>query len=723
MAGAGESALFRAALASHQAGRLDEAKAGYREILKLDPKNPDALHHLGIVFLQSGNFKAAVDWIDRSLARAPRQPVALSNLAFALVKLGHHRKAVHACNKALQLQPGSVASLVNRANAHLGLGEFTDAERDYLAALEADPDNAEYVFNLANALFAQGAFERAATAFERAMSLAPGMAEIPMNLGAAYLKLRRHGEALAQFDRAVAMRPDSARAWSNRGNALGQMHKRDEALASYRKAVELDPGLAETWSSLGITLRDLGRLDEAEASCRRVLELDPDHALAWSNLGSVLRDLGRIDEALDCFDKALARDPDYVDAHRNILLSLTYHPSVEPEKFFAAHRRFEAKHARPLYKNAVRHANARDPERRLKIGYLSADLRGHSVARTFMPILRNHDRDRFDVRLYAEVAQPDAVTQEMRELADGWRSTVGLDDRVVAEMIRDDGVDVLLSLAGRFDLNRPLVAAHRPAPVQISLFDAATSGMEAVDYLISDRTMTPRGTPERFTERVLCLPHYYLADMPDDLPPARPNMRPGVVFGSLNNPSKICDPVLDLWARLLARVPESRLILRYLNWFETPSIRERVKAALVRHGVDPARAVYPPQAATFVEHMALYDEIDVALDSFPFSGSTTTFDALAMGVPVVTLPGWSLISRWTAAMLRGVGLDEFAAATPEEYIEIAARIAGDAARRAELRTTLRARLSASTLCNGPRKTRQLERFYRAAWKKWCATGA
>jgi predicted O-linked N-acetylglucosamine transferase (SPINDLY family) len=311
----------------------------------------------------------------------------------------------------------------------------------------------------------------------------------------------------------------------------------------------------------------------------------------------------------------------------------------------------------------------------------------------------------------------------MRELAEGWRSTVGLDDRVVAEMIRDDGVDVLLSLAGRFDLNRPLVAAHRPAPVQISLFDAATSGMEAVDYLISDRTMTPRGTPERFTERVLCLPHYYLADMPDDLPPARPNMRPGVVFGSLNNPSKICDPVLDLWARLLARVPESRLILRYLNWFETPSIRERVKAALVRHGVDPARVVYPPQAATFVEHMALYDEIDVALDSFPFSGSTTTFDALAMGVPVVTLPGWSLISRWTAAMLRGVGLDEFAAATPEEYIEIAARIAGDAARRAELRTTLRARLSASTLCNGPRKTRQLERFYRAAWKKWCATGA
>jgi protein O-GlcNAc transferase len=723
MAGAGESVLFKAALASHQAGRLDEAKAGYREILKLNPKNPDALHHLGIVFLQTGNFKAAADWIERSLAHTPRQPVALANLAFALVKLGHYRKAVHACNKALQLQPGSVASLVNRANAYLGLGEFASAEQDYLAALAADPDNAEYVFNLANALFEHGAYERAAATFERALSLAPGMVEIPMNLGAAYMKLRRPEDALAQFDRVLATHPDSARAWSNRGNALNQMQKREDALASYRKAVELDPDLAETWSSLGITLRDLGRLDEAEASCRRVLELDPGHAIAQGNLGSVLRDLGRLDEALDSFEKALARDPGYVDAHRNILLSLTYHPAVDPEKFFAAHRRFEAKHARPLYKGAVRHANTRDPARRLKIGYLSADLRGHSVATSLLPLVRGHDRARFDVRFYAEVDAPDATTLAFQSVADGWRSTVGLDDRAVADMIQADGIDILVCLAGRFDRNRPLVAALRPTPVQISLYDAATSGMEAMDYLISDRTMTPRGTVERFTERLLCVPYLYLSEIPDGLPPVRPRPPGPVVFGSLNNPSKVGDRVLDLWARTLAQVPESRLVLRDRNLYEVPSLRARVTAAFERGGVDAARVDFPASAASFAEHMEQYNAIDVALDTFPFAGSTTTFDALVMGVPVVTLQGWNMMSRWTAAMLRGVGLDEFVAATPEEYIEIAARIAGDAARRAELRATLRARLSASTLCDGPRKTRQLERFYRAAWKKWCAAGA
>ncbi len=723
MAKADETSLFRAALANHQAGRLDAAKAGYHEILKLDPKNPDALHHLGIVFLQTGNFKAAIDWINKSLERAPRQPMALSNLAFALVRLGHHRKAVHACNKALQMQPGSVATLVNRANAYLGLGEFRNAEQDYLAVLEADPGNAEYVFNLGNALFEQGAFERAAATFERALSLSPGMAEIATNLGAAYLKLKRQEEALAQFDRVLAAHPDSARAWSNRGNALSQLQRREDALASYRKAVELDPGLAETWSSIGVTLRDLGRLDEAQAACRRVLELDPGHAVALGNLGSVLRDLGRIDEALECFEKALLADPGHVDAHRNILLSLTYHPSVDPEKFFAEHRRFEAKHARPLYRQAVRHANTRDLGRRLKIGYLSADLRGHSVARNLLPLVRAHDRSRFEIHFYGEVAIPDATTAAFQAAADGWQSTIGHDDRAVADRIRADGIDILVCLAGRFDLNRPLVAAHRPAPIQISLYDAATSGMEVMDYLISDRTMTPRGTAEKFAERVLCVPHFYIAEIPEGLPAVRPRTAGPVVFGSLNNPSKVSDRTLDLWALLLAQVPESRLLLRYLNWYEVPSLLARVAAAFERNGMDPARVDYPASAGSFVEHMEQYNGIDVALDTSPFSGSTTTFDALVMGVPVVALPGWNMMSRWTAAMLRGLKLEDLVASSPEEYLAIARRLADDAPRRAVLRETLRARVANSTLCAAPAKARQFERFYRAAWKKWCAAGA
>ena len=720
MAGAGESALFQAALANHQAGRLEEAKAGYREVLKLNPKSPDALHYLGVVFLQSGNFKAAVDQIERSLERTPRQPIALSNLATALVKLGLHRKAVHACNKALQLSPDSAATLVNRANAFCGLGEYEKAEHDYAAALALDPDNAEYRFNLGNALFEQRRFERAAVEFEHAASSAPGMIAVHQNLGATYLALGRAADAVGQFDQVIKASPDTARAWANRANALNLLQDRKEAVASYRKALALDPDLAEAWSSLGITLRDLGRLDEAEASCRRVLELQPGHAVATANLGSVLRDLGRTDEALECFERALTLDPHYVDAHRNILLSLTYRLPRDPEAFAAAHRRFETLHARPVYAHIRPHQNAPDPERRLRIGYLSADLRGHSVARSLLPLVRNHDRTRFDIRLYGEVAQPDATTMAFQAMAGGWRSTVAHDDRAVADMIREDGIDILLCLAGRFDLNRPLVAACRPAPIQISLFDAATSGLEVMDYLLSDRVMTPRRTAEKFTERLLCVPHLYVTDMPEDLPPVRPRTPGPVVFGSLNNPAKVSGSVLDLWARLLAQVPDSRLVLRYLDWYEAPSLRDRIAAAFGRHRVDPARVAYPASARSFAEHMDQYNGIDIALDTFPFSGSTTTFDALAMGVPVVTLPGWNMMSRWTAAMLAGVKLDDLVATTQDGFLAIACGLAADAPRRAILRETLRARLAASPLCDGPTKTRQFERLYRAVWRRWCA---
>ncbi len=713
-------ALFRNALEHHRSGRLDDARAGYESLLKLDPKHADALHHLGVVFLQTGDFRKAVDLISKSLDRAPRQPVALSNLAYALVKLGQHRKAVHACNKALQLSPNSAATLVNRANALSGLGEFENAERDYLAAIAVDPGNAEYRFNLGNALFEQHRFEQAAAEYEKAAALAPGMAVVHLNLGATYLALGRAQEAVGQFDRVLAANPDAATAWANRGNALNQMQDRPEAVASYRKALALDPSLAEAWSSLGITLRDLGRLDEAESSCRQVLALDPSHAVATGNLGSVLRDLGRTDEALECFERALALDPNYVDAHRNILLSLTYRPPADPEAFLAAHRRFEAMHARPRYAQARPHANAPDPGRRLRIGYLSADLRGHSVARNLLSLVRSHDRARFDIRLYGEVAQPDATTKAFQAAADGWRSTVGHDDRDVADMIRDDGIDILLCLAGRFDLNRPLVAAYRPAPIQFSLFDAATSGLEVMDYLLSDRTMTPRGTPEKFTERLLCIPHLYAADMPDDLPPIRPREPGPIRFGSLNNPAKLSDAALELWVRLLVQVPDSNLLLRYLDWYGAPSLRARIAAALARHGVDASRVIYPPSADSFAAHMDSYNGIDIALDTFPFSGSTTTFDALAMGVPVVTLPGWNMMSRWTAAMLAGVKLDDLVAKTPDDFLAIARGLAADAPRRAALRETLRARVASSSLCDGAAKARQFERFYRAAWRRWCA---
>ncbi len=264
-----------------------------------------------------------------------------------------------------------------------------------------------------------------------------------------------------------------------------------------------------------------------------------------------------------------------------------------------------------------------------------------------------------------------------------------------------------------------MVCAFRPAPVQISSHDVATSGLAAIDYLVSDSVLTPRGTPERFVERLLRLPRFYLAELPSVLPRILPRKGPPV-FGCFNNPAKASEPVLDLWARLLARLPGSTLVLRYLNWYEAETVRSRVHSALDRAGIDRSRVVFPAIAPSHLEHLEIYNEIDVALDTFPFSGSTTTFDALVMGVPVVTLPGWSMVSRWSATMLQGVGLESLIAESPEDYLDIAADIVADRDRLADLRSNLRARFAASPLCDARRRAGQVERLYRAVWRRWCA---
>ncbi len=397
-----------------------------------------------------------------------------------------------------------------------------------------------------------------------------------------------------------------------------------------------------------------------------------------------------------------------------------YSPARDPQAAFDVHRRFEDMLARPLYRKILPHRNQADPARRLRVGYLSSDLYSHPVARNLLPVIHGHDRAHVELYFYAEVDRPDTVTKVFQSLADGWRSTVGLDDEQVATLIRDDGIDILVCLAGRLDKNRPLVCAYKPAPIQISFHDAATSGLSVIDYLFSDRVLTPRNTTERFSERLLCLPNFYVAEIPGDLPPIEPRHGP-VVFGCLNNPSKITDDVLDLWGELLAATPDSRLLLRYKNLYETAGIRARVQSVLDRHGIAPARVSFPSAGMTTAEHLTLYNEIDIALDPFPYSGSTTTFEALLMGVPVVTLRGGTMLSLTSAAMLTSLKLTDLIAERREDYLAIARNLAADTSRRASLRTGLRALVARSALCDGAKKARQIERFFRVAWKRWCAS--
>lgn len=336
------------------------------------------------------------------------------------------------------------------------------------------------------------------------------------------------------------------------------------------------------------------------------------------------------------------------------------------------------------------------------------------MGRNLEPVLANRDRERFEVVLYADVAREDATSARLKALADRWESIAGLSDAAVADRVRGEGIDILVLLAGRFDRNRPLVASWRAAPVQVSFHDPGTSGLREMDYLIADRVLVPGKRPvERFTERVVRLPSFYvhapLAGLTIGEAPSRNLGR--VTFGSFNNPAKVGPGVLALWREVLDAVPGSQLRVRFKNWFSNTGLRDRFERAL-----GAGRVEFEGEEADLAGHLCSYNRVDVALDPFPFTGSTRTFEALWMGVPVVTLAGEAMAGRWSASMLRALGLGDLIAGTPEEYVRVAVGLAGDGSRRADLRRSLRARVAASPLCDGRARARQIERLYRALWK-------
>jgi predicted O-linked N-acetylglucosamine transferase (SPINDLY family) len=352
--------------------------------------------------------------------------------------------------------------------------------------------------------------------------------------------------------------------------------------------------------------------------------------------------------------------------------------------------------------------------RRLRVGYLSSDFRNHSVARSLLPLFDLADRARFEIAGYSLAAARDATTDRFARAADLWRDVAHRSDGDIARLVRADGLDILVHVAGHFDTNRLGVAVHRPAPVQASLFDAATSGLPEIDVLFADATQAPEGGPEWFAERIVRLPNLYLHAPIDEAPGivARPAGAP-VAFGSFSNPVKLNRAVLALWARLLAAAPGAALTLGHHRAFEDDAVRARVAADFAAAGGNPARLVFRPLATDAASHLSAYAGIDVALDTFPFNGSTSTFEALWMGVPVVTLAGTNVMGRWSAAILRHVGLCDLVAADGDGYVKTALQLANDRARLAGLRTALRDRLAHSCLCDGPGWVRRIERVYRA----------
>ena len=679
--------VLAAGVAHHQAGRLAEAEACYRRVLAAQPNHADALNMLGALAHQVGRSDVAVDLIRRAIEISGSNPGYFYHLGGALQ----------------------------------GQGKLDEAAAAFRQTIRLEPDLAEAHCHLGNLLRSQGKLDEAVAAYRQAIRITPGMAEFRFNLGIGLKEQGKLDEAVAAYRQALQIKPDYAEAHCYLGLVLCDQGKLDEAASACRQAVRIRPDLAEAHSCLGVALGQQGKLGEAILAYHQAIRLKPDHAVAHCALGNALYEQGKPEEAITAYSQAIRLRPDLAGWGSNLLLCLNYDERLAAAAIFEAHRGWDARHAWPL-SWPVAHANERSAERRLKVGYVSPDFRSHSVAHFLEPLLRSHDRSVVDVHCYAEVSWPDARTERFQRLADHWVVTVGMSDEALAEHIRRDGIDILVDLAGHTAKNRLLVFARKPAPVQVTwLGYPNTTGLTTIDYRLVDAVTDPGADDAFATETLVRLPGGFLCyGAPHDAPePAAPPClaAAAVTFGSFNSAAKLSGATLDAWAALLTRLPASRLMLKG-KAFADPATRASFLERLGKRGVAAQRielAAYVPEP----EHFAAYGRVDIALDPFPYNGTTTTCEALWMGVPVVTLRGDRHAGRVGASLLTQLGLSDLIAGSVEEYVEIAMALAGDPVRLAERRHSLRPRMAASPLCDASRFARKIEAAYRTMWKHWC----
>jgi predicted O-linked N-acetylglucosamine transferase (SPINDLY family) len=526
--------------------------------------------------------------------------------------------------------------------------------------------------------------------------------------------------AFALVQRAVALRPDGAVYRNNLGQVLERLGRGDEAVAAYEAAIELDAHYAEAFNNLGHILERRDHLAEAEAHYRTAIRLSPKYAEPHTNLGNVLKDRGELDEAIASYRRAIALRPDLSLLHSNLLLTLHYHASFTPADLAGEHREWAERHVAPIASDRRPHDNDPEPGRRLRIGYVSPDFREHAVARFVLPVFREHDRRQIEVFAYSDVTRPDRVTELIRAHVDQWRDVQTLGDEQLVDSIRGDRIDILVDLAAHSARNRLLAFARKPAPVQVTyLAYCSTTGVDAIDYRFTDRFLDPPGEDlTHYSERSIRLPDCYWCYSAPALPPDRlpPSDRlPGPpTFGCLNNFAKVTAATLKLWMQLLLRVPEDALLL----YARADGHRDRVRLALRQAGVPATRVTFVGRQP-LEDYLQTYRRIDVALDPIPFTGGTTTCDALWMGVPVVSLSGRTAVSRGGSSLLANVGMGHLATRSEEQYVDLAAGLMRDVEGLAVLRQELRARLQSSPVMNAPDFARGLEAAFRDMWRTWC----
>jgi predicted O-linked N-acetylglucosamine transferase (SPINDLY family) len=672
----------------HQSGRISDAQALCRDILRKAPRHFHALHLLGVTEYQSGRPQEADRLLRQALSVEPHSVAALSNRGVVLHQLKRFEEALACCDQAVAVQPDCAEAISNGANALAQLDRFEEAVARYDKALAVRPAYAEAYSNRANALF----------------------------------HLRRYEDALASCEKALALQPNDANALANRGNALAELRRFDQALASFDRARALNPNLSNAWVGRGNVLLRLDRSREALGAYEKALDAEPDNLNAIVQLAQLHAAEGRVAEAIASYDRALALKPDFADAISNKIFTLDFASDVGVEAQQAA-RKYWWRHVGTKLAESCRftHDNDPDPFRRLVLGYVSADFRRHSAAAAFRPVLQHHDKTQFEIVCYSCSIAQDERTEEFRCIADRWVDASQLSDQMLAERVLSDRIDILVDLSGHSAGHRLGMFARKPAPVQVTAWGHATgTGLPAIDYLFGDPVTIPHEVRPLFAEKFYDLPCIITTEPPPMglracEPPVLANGH--VTFGVFNRMSKVSDEAIAIWSDILHRVPRARLLMKD-GALKDEALREVLRKRFAARDVSPERVDflgYTPRE----EHLAAFAEVDICLDPFPQNGGVSTWEALHMSVPVVAKLGHVPVSRLSGAILSSLGLNEWVAHSAEEYAAIAASAAANPDLLRQLRQTLAATIANSASGNGVLYTRAVEQAYRAMWQDYC----
>ncbi len=714
-----------------RSGDLRQAKTGLLNILESAPENPEALYYLGLIENQTGNFFKAAELLGRVTEIYPDNFMAHFNLGNTFTHLKKLPEAEFYYRKTLQLNP-------DFAQAHFNLGYvlqnqdlLSEAVKCYFKAVEIKPEFAEAYNNLGNALLriinsentqtaSDEQYEEVILCYNQALKLRPDFIEAIDNLAGIYLIQGNFDLAISYQHKSLLLNPEWPWSYYNLAVALQSQSKLAEAEENYKKALKLKPEWPDAYYNLGVVLMDQEKLAEAEEIFQKVLTLTPDLPKARNNLGSTQLRQGKLKEAEENFRTAIFKLNHYL-VYSNLFLTMQYQSELKQKDWQEMLENFN-QHLSVL-KELKKYTNQSLPDKKLRIGYISPDFKKHSCAWFIEPLLSHHNKDKIEFFCYSDVINQDSVTNNFKNIANHWRDIHGSSDEKVAELVYNDNIDILVDLAGHTAKNRLGVFAKKPAPVQVTwLGFPASTGLKTIDYKLSDRWLTPENMEEYFSETIWNLErvaHCY--KIPDNAPEINtlPFLENGfITFGSFNNLTKVTKETIALWSGVLRSVSGSKLIIKAKQSSEQ-QVQKRIISWFKENGINSQAIIFMGKDKTTEEHLKNYHLVDIALDTYPYNGATTTLEALWMGVPVISLVGNRSASRYGLAFLNAVNLGKFAVSTPEEFVKTALELTENIDYLKSLRHDLRNILRNSSICNIEDFAHNVEVAYRRMWIKWC----